>query len=398
MNTEERELMLNLTERALTHFQNSTTDQADATMEMPVSAYTDTARYAVERSAIFGTLPLALALSIELPEPGCFKALTVLETPIIICRDKNAQVQAFINACRHRGARLCDDQTGQRRVFTCPYHAWAYDLQGQLTGRYAAETFGEIEAGSRDLISLPCAERCGLIWVTLKSDQPWDIDEWLGDFAPELDRLQLDQWHLFEQRDLPGPGWKVTMDGYLEVYHHNLVHQSTVGQYTIGNLLVHDTFGPHQRLTFGRRTLAELNAKSRETWSPTDHIRLIHSGFPNLSISGIVGDFALVSQILPGEDPSSTITRQSILTAAAPTDEQSLNAAQQFSEMVYDAVLNEDYAIGTQLQAGIASLANETFIFGRNEPAVQHYHRWVATLMAQNESAAVKKSHAGEAI
>ena len=378
-------VMQALTQRAFTHYQNNTTDQASGTMEMPVSAYTDGTQYLTERAAIFGKLPLALALSIEVPNPGDYKAVTVLEKPVIVCRDEQGQVNAFVNACRHRGARLCDDGADHCRVFTCPYHAWSYNLQGELVGRYAAETFGEITPGSRNLLPLPCVERCGLIWVTLDSEHPWDIDDWLGDFATELDRLQLADWHLFEQRDLPGPGWKVTMDGYLEVYHHNLVHRSTVGQYTVGNLLVHDTFGPHQRLTFGRKSLADLAAQAPETWSPTEHIRLIHSGFPNLSISGIVGDHALVSQILPGQSADQTITRQSILVANEPDDDASKQAAQTFSQMVYDAVMHEDYAIGQRIQQGIHSLNNTSFIFGRNEPAVQHYHQWVARLAKQHQ-------------
>src|SRR3546814_9686526 len=66
--------------------------------------------------------------------------------------------------------------------------------------------------------------------------------------------------HLFEQRLLPGPGWKVTMDGYLEAYHHDSVHANTLSKHTIGNLLVHDIFGHHQVLTMARRNIADLDA------------------------------------------------------------------------------------------------------------------------------------------
>src|SRR3546814_6184359 len=76
----------------------------------------------------------------------------------------------------------------------------------------------------------------------------------------ELEILELSGLHLFEQRLLPGPGWKVTMDGYLEAYHHDSVHANTLSKHTIGNLLVHDIFGHHQVLTMARRNIADLDA------------------------------------------------------------------------------------------------------------------------------------------
>ncbi len=377
--------MLGLARRALQHFQAGTTDQAEAPLPMPVEAYVDPERYAAERERVFKHLPLALALSLEIPEPGDYKALTVIETPVLIVRGENGQARAFLNICRHRGARLCEDGSAHARVFSCPYHAWVYGLDGQLTGQYGGATFGDIEHSEYGLIELSCAERCGLVWVMLSTGETFDIDAWLGDFAGELDSLKLDEWHLYLQRELPGPGWKVTMDGYLEAYHHNLVHQETVGKHTVGNLLVLDTFGPHQRLTFGRKSLGELADQDETQWQPEEHIRLIHSGFPNLSVSGILGDHCLVSQIFPGPSPDTTITIQTILVAEAPHTPAAAEASRNFSDMVLKAVQEEDYGIGFGIQGGINAVKQGHFVFGRNEPAVQNYHNWIARMM--NEEA-----------
>ena len=370
-----------LAQRALQHYQHKTTDQAPAPMAMPVAAYTDVTLYHAERERIFKHLPLALALGLELPESGDYRALTVLDTPVLLIRGEDGAVRAFLNVCRHRGAKVCADGSANARVLSCPYHAWVYDRQGHLIGRYGEDTFGEVETEKLGLTELPCAERCGLIWVQLTPGETFDIDDWLGEFAAELDTLDLDNWHLFEQRDIQGPGWKVTMDGYLEAYHHNLVHKDTVGQFTVGNLLVLDTYGPHQRLTFGRKSLGELADQAVDDWQPAEHIRLIHSGFPNLSISGILGDHCLVSQVFPGKTPDTTVTTQTILVAKKPGNDEEIAASQMFSDLVLQAVEQEDYAIGFGIQAGIDSGANHEFIFGRNEPAVQNYHQWVARFM-----------------
>ena len=378
------EEMMGLATRALDHFQNHTTDMAPEPMQMPVEAYTNQERYAAERERIFKNLPLALALSLELPEAGDYKAMTVMETPIILCRNDQGGVKCFLNACRHRGARLCEDGRSSSRVFACPYHAWTYDRDGSLVGRYAAETFGELDYSQYGLTELPCKERCGLIWVSLTPHAHFDLDEWLGDFAAELDTLALTDWHLHESRVLKSPGWKITMDGYLEAYHHNLVHGKTVGKHTVGNLLVLDTYGPHQRLTFGRKTLGELTGQKKSAWDPEQHIRLIHSCFPNLSISGILGDHCLVSQIFPGPEPDSTETVQYILAARPPETKEQFEATENFSAMVLQAVKDEDYRIGFGIQESINSGANQSFVYGRNEPAVQNYHAWVDRFMTQD--------------
>ena len=371
-----------LAKRALTHFVARTTDQAPGIMPMPVAAYTDPDRYRHEIERVFRRQPIALCLSLELPAPGNYVALELMGVPVLLVRGSDGQARAFLNVCRHRGAQICPHGSGSARVFSCPYHAWTYDDRGALIGRYRGETFGEVDTDALGLTPLPCAERAGLVWGVLTPGLPLDIDAWLRGMQEPLSGLCLGDWHLYLQRDLPGPGWKVTLDGYLEVYHHDSVHGRTVGKHTVGNLLVWDTFGPHQRLVFGRRTIGELRDLPEAQWEPEKHIRRIHSVFPNLSISGILGDHCLVSQVFPGPTPDTTVTRQTVLCSTPPATDAERDAADVFSAMTLQAVQDEDYRIGAGIQAAIRSGANTEFLFGRNEPAVQHYHQWVAQLSA----------------
>jgi len=377
-----REESMALAKRALTHFVARTTDQAPGIMPMPVAAYTDPDRYRHEIERVFRRQPIALCLSLELPAPGNYVALELMGVPVLLVRGSDGQARAFLNVCRHRGAQICPHGSGSARVFSCPYHAWTYDDRGALIGRYRGETFGEVDTDALGLTPLPCAERAGLVWGVLTPGLPLDIDAWLRGMQEPLSGLRLGDWHLYLQRDLPGPGWKVTLDGYLEVYHHDSVHGRTVGKHTVGNLLVWDTYGPHQRLVFGRRTIGELRDLPEAEWEPEKHIRRIHSVFPNLSISGILGDHCLVSQVFPGPTPDTTVTRQTVLCSTPPETDAEREAADVFSAMTLQAVQDEDYKIGAGIQAAIRSGANTEFLFGRNEPAVQHYHQWVAQLSA----------------
>ena len=380
-----KEDMMDLARRALAHCINQTTDTTESIMTMPIEAYTDETRYQAERNRIFSSLPIAGALSIELPRPGNYKTISILEKPLLLVRGNDGRARAFLNVCRHRGARICEAEEGVVKKFSCPYHSWVYDLQGNLISRYAANTFGELDHSSLGLTPIGCEEEAGVIWLTLDSSEPIDIKNWLGGMRPKLASLDLGNWHLFKKRELEGPGWKVTMDGYLEIYHHNTVHGRTVGQHTIGNLLVLDTHGPHQRLTLGRKSLKSLETLPEEDWEPLEHIRLVHNCFPNLSISGILSDHCLVSLVFPGPTADKTRTIQYTLASEVPETETELEAAENFSAMVLQAVQDEDYRLGLLIQDGIKAGANTQFLYGKNEPAVQNYHRWIDHFMRQEK-------------
>lgn len=382
MNTEANDELDLLAKRALEHIRSGTTDQAAAPMSIPVDAYLDSDRYQRELDGIFRRLPLSVGLSVELPEPGSYLARTVLDLPLLMTRNKEGEVNVFLNVCRHRGARICSDGSGKKSKFGCPYHAWVYDNDGSLTGIYGEQSFGEVDRASLSLTRLPSVERHGILFASLRPESTFDIDAWLGDIGPRLAALKLDQLYLAEVRELESPGWKATLDGYLEVYHHDCVHRTTVGRHTVGNVLVHDTFGPHQRLTFARPNLRDLGADGIPNGEGGSFIRLIHSVFPNLSISGILGEHCLFSQVWPAKTADRTVTRQFLLAAKAPATEAEKQAAADFSTMTLQAVRDEDYSIVSTIQAGLGTGANKAFTFGRNEPGLQHYHRWVDHIMA----------------
>jgi phenylpropionate dioxygenase-like ring-hydroxylating dioxygenase large terminal subunit len=378
----ERDRLLPLARRALAHLESETTDLAPSTLRMPVSAYIDPARYRLELERIWRRVPLGLALGAELPGAGSYKAMDVAGVPVLIVRGADGVARAFLNACRHRGAPLREPGCGRAARFACPYHAWAYDDRGALVALFGESSFGAADRGELSLTAVPCAERAGIVWVALMPRAPFDIDAWLGGFAAPLASLELGRWHVYLQRQIEGPGWKVAWDGYLEGYHQAALHPQTVGKNTIANLMAVDSFGPHQRIVFGRKSLARLRGVPEAEWNPSEHIRLIHSVFPNLSISGILGDHCLVSQLFPGSEPNRSLTVQTILTERPPETPEQKQAAEAFAALTLQAVRDEDYWVGSAIQRGIDSGAIDHFVFGRNEPTLQHYHAWVERLAA----------------
>ena len=366
-----------LTRRVFDLWQDNTTDLAPDVMRQPVDAYLDQPRFEYEVERIFKHLPLALALSSELPAPDTYKAMDVMGVPVLLTRGADGAARAFLNVCRHRGSPLCEAGSGSAQRLSCPYHAWSYDTAGDLVGMFGAHTFGDVDRDHLSLTSLACAEKAGFVFACLTPGATFDIDTFLGDFAPYVAALDLDQWHIFEQRTLDGPGWKVAWDGYLEGYHQERLHPKTVGLNTIGNLMAHDTWGPHQRIVFGRKSLPKLVDQPEEEWDLDEHIRLIHSIFPNVSVSGILGDYCLLSQLFPGPTVDTSLTIQTVLCRREPTTDEERQVAEQFSALVLQAVRDEDYWVGHQIQNALKSGATSEVLFGRNEPSLQHYHHAV---------------------
>ncbi|MEX1147692.1 MAG: Rieske (2Fe-2S) protein, partial [Sphingomonadales bacterium] len=109
---------------------------------VPASNYIDPARFEDEKKAVFRSAPVIAAPSGLLREGGAFHAVDITGMPVLLAGQKGGGVRAFINVCRHRGAKLCPDgETLRANRIVCPYHAWSYTLEGRLMGLPRPETF-----------------------------------------------------------------------------------------------------------------------------------------------------------------------------------------------------------------------------------------------------------------
>jgi len=376
----DRNKLLGLAKRLLTHNLNGTTDQADGIMVKPVADYTDNEIISSEVNKIFYDHPVPIALSAEFKENNSYKATKVIDTPLLITRGEDGVVRTFINICKHRGAPVCPEGTGKKSKFNCTYHGWMYNNTGDLVNIFKSDTFGDIDKSKIKLTELFCEERSGFIWACLNPDIKYDLNKWMNGFDAELDDIDLENWHLFKSIKINGPMWKICWDGYTDGYHHHMVHPETVGKNTIVNLIAHDTYGPHQRFAFGLKNIDELSDIEEKDWEPENHLRLIHSVFPNSSISAIQNEHCLVSIIFPSPDLQETVTTQYILCLKEPKTKEEIKKAEEFAELSRAAIIDEDYPINFKIQESIHSKANTEFLFGKNEPIQQHYHNWIEKL------------------
>ncbi len=375
-NTSVRQDAFDVMARLIEHYRNKSTDQAPDQWREPVRNYRDQDLWRQEIQDVFKKVPLPLALSCELPEPGTYKAIDVAGTPVVITRDASGAVRAMINVCRHRGGELVPEGTGRAHRLTCPYHAWSYDLKGCLVGVYGEETFGGVDRDTMSLFALPAAERAGLVFVSLDPKATIDLDQWLGpQLITLLEAMAMDKCHHYSTRTLAGPNWKVVIDGYLEGYHFASLHRTTVFRTNLSNMAAFDAWGPHQRNAFALRPIAHSVDLPREQWNPALCVGSIYWLFPGLAVAGGWRSQVVVSLVLPGTSWDTSHTQQILALRHEPADDDERKAAEHTRDWFHDVVMDEDYATGFAVQRGLEALDGQDFVFGRNEPGVQHFHR-----------------------
>ncbi|MBV9144052.1 MAG: aromatic ring-hydroxylating dioxygenase subunit alpha [Pseudonocardiales bacterium] len=140
---------------------------------LPGRYYTDPAVFALEQSRIFEAGWFCCVRSADLTTPGCFETVQIGQESVLIARGCDGALNAFRNACRHRGARLCTDDRGAvKRSFRCPYHAWTYGLDGKLITVPNLTDMPDIDRTKYGLTWLAVREWLGYAWVCLADDPP----------------------------------------------------------------------------------------------------------------------------------------------------------------------------------------------------------------------------------
>jgi nitrite reductase/ring-hydroxylating ferredoxin subunit len=132
--------------RALEHLRHGTTDEFDAVRPFGPEEFTDPEIARRERDLVFGRFPSIVAHRSEVPEPNDFITLQMPRNNIIVMRQRDGSVKAFVNLCRHRGALLEERDKGRCRLFSCGYHRWSYNPDGSLRAVTRDSTFGAIDA------------------------------------------------------------------------------------------------------------------------------------------------------------------------------------------------------------------------------------------------------------
>lgn len=361
------------------YVENKQTFLTEKTMRVPTESYTDPDQWKAEMELVFKRVPLMLAFTAEMPNPGDYKAMEAVGLPVLINRDKQGQVRAFLNVCSHRGAPVASEGRGNCPRFTCKYHGWTFGQDGRLIGVSEASKFGEVDKPGMGLRELPCQEKAGMIFVVLTPNAPIDVDAFYRGFLDDFEALDFGSWSYMGSRVIEGANWKIAYDGYLEGYHFASLHPETIFPRTPSNCMHYEGFGPHQRIGFPHHKIADaLKDVPREEWGRQenngfDFVRIM---FPNVS-AFIAPEITQVAQLFPGPTPGENRTVLNYLRREPIRDEEDRANVEAAMNFFRDVTYTEDYLIGLEIQKGLESGAHDELTFGRNERGNQYFHEWL---------------------
>ena len=204
---------------------------------VPYRLYHDAEVYAREQERLFrGKAWNYLALEAEIPNPGDFRRTWVGDTPVVVNRDKDGEITAFVNRCAHRGALVRREASGNASEHICIYHQWCYGLDGKLTAipfrrgiRGQGGMGPEFDMGQHGLKQLRVGTINGAIFGTLTDDAE-PLETYLG--GPILTELRrvLDRpvRVLGYTRQRIRGNWKIYAENTRDNYHASLLHEFLV--------------------------------------------------------------------------------------------------------------------------------------------------------------------------
>lgn len=198
-------------------------------MSLRAEAYVDPAWQDADTKAIFARTWQWVCHVEKLSHSGSYVATEVAGMPIVIVRDRGGDLRAFYNVCKHRAHELLSG-AGKVRSIVCPYHAWSYDLSGQLRGARFTESMETFDKSQICLDQVQVEEFCGFVYVNLDPTAP-SLRQQAPDLAAEIEEWAPDVARLTHAKRLTfdvNTNWKNVIDNFLECYHCHVAHKEFV--------------------------------------------------------------------------------------------------------------------------------------------------------------------------
>ena len=368
---------LDIKDRLQSLFVNQETDYAKSIYKNAVIEYIDANIANTEKKIIFEESPICLGTAALVPNQGDWFTLDIGDKSILIVRNNKTEISAYLNICSHRGAKLVEGSGTKAYAFKCPYHSWVYNLDGELKARPRENAFDEINKDQCSLQKFELDNHQGFLWLIMDkkaknkhASNKADLNELLIDY--DFNKYQ----HFKSIKIYPKLNWKLAVDTFLELYHIDELHTKSLAPIIKNDLQLFDTYGKNIRVIGARHSAVKLNRVLKDQREFDIHTIQLRILFPN-TILVCHPDHVEVWQILPKNEVNECEVSFSLYTKEAFSSKSAIRHWDNNFNLALNAVVKEDFPLGENVQKGFYAAPKRKIIFGKNEPALQHFHKQI---------------------
>ena len=347
---------------------------------LPASVYTDPDRFEAEKAKLFNKLPLLLAPSAMLPKNNLAVAHDGYGVPLILSRDAQGEAHVMANVCRHRGTRLLDGDSEEvipAARIVCPYHAWTYRSDGSLLGLPRADCFPGMDKDAHSLMRFRDFECGGLVWFS--HDQQEDFAE-IAMLCQDFDAFGFASHHLYKRKTHPvAANWKLVIDAFLESYHVQRLHSSTIANFFADGITAADCIGQHQRAAVGRADyLADVD---RSDWAALRRVvTYTYQIFPN-SVVIVSPDYINIMTVMPQTVGTCLVEDFMLIPEPPQTNEAEAHWKRSWDLLDGVTFAGEDFHAAELCQRGLDSGLLKDVQLGTLENGISNFHARVDALL-----------------
>lgn len=347
---------------------------ANASHSLHADAYTDPGWFGLDQSEIIRRSWQWVCHEEKLREPGAYVSVEIGGMPIVAVRGRDNQLRAFYNVCKHRAHQLLTGE-GQVSNIVCPYHAWSYDLGGQLKAARHTSHLTDFTIGGICLDEVQIEAFAGFVYVNLDlsaaslADQAGELAPEIGEWAPDVHDLTFAHRLSYTIKS----NWKNVVDNFLECYHCSVAHKDFVSLVDMDTYTVttHDIYSSH---------MAEAGKSENSAYDVSDATVTDHAVWwlwPNTCLMRYPGrGNMIVLNIIPAGPDLTHETYDFFLETPDP------NEAELESIRYLDEVLQvEDIGLVESVQRGMSTpaftqgrIVNDPTGSGLSEHGLHHFH------------------------
>ena len=356
---------------------------------LPAWTYSDREFFDVEMKRVMRPSWQVVCHLSDIPNHGDYHTLEFMGESVIVIRGKDGEVRAFTNVCRHRGARIVDGPSGCAKRLTCPYHAWSFDLEGNLAGLPLKSTYGDIDTSKLGLVKVDLEVAFGFIFVRLEDDGGPSVAEMIAPYAHEIEPYRFEELKAFGRVTLRPRqvNWKNVGDNYSDALHIPVAHPGLTR-------LMRDGYGveayPWVDKMWGPILPRLSNNPSEQAYQkylphvdhlPEDRQRLwtYFKLWPNVAFD-IYPDQVDFMQWIP-ISPTETLIRE--IAYALPDDRREMQAARYLNWRINRQVNAEDTWLINRVQDGMQSESFTVGPLGEGEVALRNFCRKMRNLIPE---------------